>query len=131
MKRLHDWQPRLAAAFIKRQRVPFAWGAQDCCRFPAACVEAVTGVNPMATLEYADEREALRLIRDGGGLPKMIAARLGPEIAPALAQPGDIGLFMQGDRETMAVNVGPWFSTGLDGLVVIQASAIVRAWRVC
>jgi hypothetical protein len=131
MKRLDDWQPRLSAVIHARFTQPFAWGIQDCCRFPAACVEAVTGVDPMATLEYATEAEARRIIRAGGGLPKMIAARLGKEVLPALAQPGDVGLYLQGKRHAIAVNVGQWYAPGPDGLVVLDPAVMTRAWRVC
>ena len=60
--------------------LPFRYG-QDCCRFAAECVEAVTGNNPMFGLRYSDEREAYRIINRYGGLEGALRHFLGDPYA--------------------------------------------------
>lgn len=129
--RLHDWQTRLATVMREAQPRPFAWGAHDCVTFSAACVEAVTGADPIADVRWADERQALRLLADGGGLLELARSRLGAELAsPLMAQPGDVGLCMQGERPGLCVCGGVnWHMPGVEGLATLAADQVLRAWR--
>lgn len=130
--RLRDWQSRLHAAINARKALPFGWGQQDCCLLAAAGVEAVTGrtdvLEPFGS--WTDAAGAARAIAAGGGLRAAVSSRLGAEIAPSMAQPGDVGLFLDGDRETLALWGGAtWLSTGAHGLVIVRRAAILTAWR--
>lgn len=130
--RVRDWQSRLAACIVERMRAPFEWGVNDCASFAADCVQAVTGVDRMADLRggYANERQALRLLSIGGGLSAMVTERLGPSIAANLAQPGDVGVTMQGDREALCVCGGSeWHMPAEQGMATLSAGQVLRAWR--
>lgn len=131
-KRLRDWQSRLQASLAERRASPFKWGLLDCVLLAADCMAACTGVDPAAEIRgtYSDAIGASRLVRDLGGLAAIAAAHCGPEVAPALAQPSDIGLVMNEGRECLAVRSGAmWFAPGASGVVALPASQAVRAWR--
>lgn len=101
--------------------------------FAADAVEAVTGKDPARHLRgaYTDERGAARIIRELGGVERIAATRLGAEVLPAFARPADIGLTLQAGRETLAVCGGQnWHAPGLFGLMTLDASQILKAWRV-
>lgn len=93
MRRLPDWDARLAA-YLEPLRVrAFAWGSHDCCTFTAGAVEAMTGIDPIPEFRgaYTDAIGAARALRTVG--QGTLAATLDQKfaaIAPALAQRGDI-----------------------------------------
>jgi len=129
--RLPDWSTRLQAIVALRLSTPFAWGAHDCVLFAADCVRAVTGVDPAAGMRgrYVTERQARRLLRQRGGLARLAAAHLGPEVSPLLAQRGDIGLCEHEGRVLLAVcNGDHWLAPGPQGLGHLERAR--RAWRV-
>lgn len=130
--RLRDWQSRLQACLAERWARPFAWGSQDCVLFAADCVDACTGVDPAKGMRgtYSDASGAARLVRELGGLAAIAASHCGPEIAPALAQPGDVGLVMNDGRECLAVCGGQhWLAPGESGVCVLPSGQGLRAWR--
>lgn len=61
---------------FKYSGLPFAYGT-DCCRFAAECVESLRGDNPMRDLEYANEREAYKIIKGHGGMEGALRHYLG------------------------------------------------------
>jgi hypothetical protein len=130
--RCPDWQTRFAACLAQRWARPFEWGQQDCALFAADGVLACTGVDPAADLrgQYDSALTAMRVLELHGGLAGIAASRLGPEIAPALAQPGDIGLVINDGRECLAVCSGPmWLAPGASGLLPMPAASAFCAWR--
>jgi hypothetical protein len=130
--RLRDWQSRLQLCLAERWSLHFAWGSHDCALFGADCVLAQTGYDPAAGLRgtYSDAAGAARVIRDLGGLRAIAAARLGSEVTPLLAQPGDIGLVMSGGRECFAVCAGDaWIAPSIDGLEHVPMACALTAWR--
>lgn len=131
-KRLRDWQSRLQRCIAERRKLPFAWGSQDCVLFAADCAGACTGVDLAAEFrgKYSTILTAQRLVDAMGGLGAIAAARLGEEIAPKLAQTGDVGLLLNGGRECLGVFGGAmWLAPGVDGLCSLPASQVLRAWR--
>ena len=79
---------------------------------------------------YTGERDGLRLLQMHGGLRALAAARLGPEISPRLAAPGDVGLYDEAGRPALAVNVGgAWLAPAARGLLPLKPGAVVIAWR--
>lgn len=137
-RRVRDWQSRLAAVVQTSATHPFAWGTHDCVRYADACVWALRGDSPLQALRGAggkplawrSEKEALRVLERHGGLPALAARALGSEVAPAFAQPGDVGLFDEGEREALAVWLGAhWSAPGPDGLVQVRPEAVRRCWR--
>jgi hypothetical protein len=131
-RRLRDWQSRLQACLAERRARAFAWGSQDCVLLAADCVDACTGVDPAASWRgtYSDALGAARLVQQLGGLAAIAAAHCGPEIAPALAQPGDIGLAANDGRECLVVcGGGMWHAPGIAGVVALHPQQVLRAWR--
>ncbi len=66
MKRLPNWDTKLLPEFVvQRRKMPFAWGANDCCILAADAVKAITGVDIAADFRgrYTDEAEAFALIK--------------------------------------------------------------------
>lgn len=56
--------PRLVGVVERAQRSAFAWGAHDCCTFPADVVWAATGEDPIAFARgYRTERQAVEILR--------------------------------------------------------------------
>ena len=92
----------------------------------------MTGHDPAADVRgtYSTERGAARIVKRLGGIRAIGASRFGAEIAPALAQVGDVGMVELEGRESLALcGGGHWIAPGLDQLEVLPFSAAVVAWR--
>ena len=132
MKRLRDWQSRLQACVAERWRTPFEWGQFDCVLLAADAVLACTGEDLAAEYRgtYSDAAGAARLIETHGGLEAIAAARLGAEIRPVLAQPGDIGLLSNEGRPCLSVCTGAgWAAPCADGILIFRNDQAMKAWR--
>lgn len=130
--RLHTWQSRLADAMAAHREQPWVRGpAADCCGFAGACVEAITGADPLVGWgQWSTTREAQRILRPHGSLRAAVGTQLGAEVHIGLVQPGDIGLFADLEGDGLAVWGGAaWFAPGRAGLVTIAPEAIEVAWR--
>lgn len=129
--RLPDWQARLETLVADRLNKPFARGERDCVMWAADVVEAVTGSDPARAFRgaYGTDEQALALYRRLRGLARQCAAALGDEIDPRLAGPGDVGLVLESEGETLVAHVGQWMCQASDGLRPVACSAVVRAWR--
>ena len=131
-QRLRDWQGRLCACLAERWARPFEWGRQDCALFAADCMLACTGSDPAADLRgtYSDAAGAARIVSAHGGLAAIAEARAGEEVAPQLAQIGDIGLVENAGRDCLAVCAGHgWIVPAADGLATATMESATRAWR--
>lgn len=127
------WIERLNLWLMATEHTPFVWGRHDCCLFAADGVEVLTGWDAMADLrgKYDSERGAYRLIAAAGGLDRLVTERMGPAIATTLAQRGDVVMVHQGDRELLALCLGPmWAAAGTDGRVLGPMTAAAAAWSV-
>jgi hypothetical protein len=130
--RLNDWQSRLGALLAERRAEPFAWGTNDCCTFACDCVRAISGHDPAEGLRaHRTAQEATNVLQGIGGVQGAADARLGPRIAPALAQVGDVGLGELEGRDTLLVCVGDaWVGPGGAGTVRLPFEAVeATAWR--
>jgi len=138
--RLPDWQLRFSAFAQDRASAPFRWGHNDCCRFSAAAVEALTGVNPMASFEpYGTKskesrqalRRTLRQLDRAGGLQGIASHFLGAPVAPLLAGVGDVVLVMNAGREMLGVCNGVnVLAPGEAGIVSLGMDAAIAAWKI-
>jgi hypothetical protein len=111
---------------------PFAWGSHDCVLFAADCVAACTGVDPAADKRgtYSDAMSAARVVREHGGMAEIAASCLGEEVAPLMAQPGDVGLLTNEGRECLGVCTGScWHAPSAHGLAALPVNQVQRAWR--
>lgn len=137
-------RPGLSAYLGAAVARPWEWGVHDCQMWPADWVRSQTGQDPASAWRgrYRSLSGAERIIRRGGGLPALVSAGMGriglPEIAPALAEDGDVGLVHAtvtiGNRvrvrDVGAIRVaGGWAVLTDDGCVVGPFEAVV-AWRV-
>lgn len=96
LTRLPDWRARFAAEMDRQRRDPFAWGAQDCALgLAAGAVQAITGQDVAAPWRgrYISPAGARRALHKAGftALSDLVASLL-PEIPPAFADVGDIGV---------------------------------------
>ncbi|MDQ7775251.1 MAG: hypothetical protein Q4615_04710 [Paracoccus aminovorans] len=101
LTRLPDWRARFAAEMDRQRRDPFAWGTQDCALgLAAGAVEAITGADLRVgwRSKYKTPAGALKAIKAKGfdSLPDLIASLL-PEVPPAFADVGDIGVIEESD----------------------------------
>jgi hypothetical protein len=131
-RRLQDWPLRLEALIAQRMAAPFEWGQRDCCLWAADVVLAVTGHDPAADLRgaYSTAAQAAAAIKRLHGIKAACARRLGPAVPPIMAQAGDVGLIMEGDRPAaVGYTGGNWLAQGPDGVVPVPDSAVFVAWR--
>lgn len=96
LTRLPDWRARLAAEMDRQRRDPFAWGRHDCALgLAAGAVTALTGADLAAPWRgrYRSPSSARRALHKAGfnTLADLVASLL-PEIPPAFADVGDIGV---------------------------------------
>lgn len=131
--RHEDWPRRLQAFVRARQRMPFAWGSNDCATLAADWVLEAIGTDPMAGIrgQWSDARQALAAIDAMGGLRKATTLALGAEIRPTLAQRGDVVLIVVNGRETLAVCVGGHaLGSAEEGALLAPMDDAVAAWRI-
>lgn len=134
MQRLADWWPRLQAVVTAFDGQPFVWGATDCACFAAACVEAVTGRDVMATYrgEYTCRLTAKGRMHGRDHRTLAIAARaaiadVSPgTIEPVFARVGDIGITAD---HVLCVRLPVGFvARGADG--TLRTAHPVTAWQI-
>lgn len=75
----------------ERACMPFAFGrdGNDCVAFAGGAVEAQTGVDPLADLQWSTIEEARALLKAEGGMRAALDRRF-RRVPPAMAQRGDI-----------------------------------------
>lgn len=139
--RFQDWQIFLGEAIAAADRIPFAWGTNDCCLFVADCIRAMTGTDLGAGFrgKYEDPAGAMTLIAfatDGGGVEQLIEQlcreNCMDEVEVAYAQRGDIALhdIETGPAAGIIYGDGALYLSETLGLVPVARAAIRRTWRV-
>lgn len=113
---------------------PFAWGACDCCTWPAEWCRLVTGMDPSAPLRdrYRTKIGAKRHIARAGGLVPLIADHMAAAGIPETdePQPGDLGVVVTAQGQAMAIRTASgWACKGPHGLVLGQP-VMLAAWSV-
>jgi len=132
IQRFRDWQSRLAEFLAARESMAFAWGSNDCGLFVADAVQEITGHDPAQSFrgKYTTAKGAASVVKKAGGMAAIGASCFGEEIAPSMAQPGDIGLAVLEGRETLLLCIGSdWAGPGEAGMVRLKTSDVSRAWR--
>ena len=139
--RFQDWQIFLGEAVAAADRMPFAWGTNDCCLFVADCIRAMTGTDLGASFrgKYDDPASAMALIAfatDGGGVEQLVEQLCREndmgEVEVAYAQRGDIALHdvEAGPAAGIIYGDGALYLSEALGLVAVPRASIRRAWRV-
>jgi len=104
---------------------PFAWGENDCIGFAVGWVEIATGRDYLsAHRPWANEAEAMRLIKRLGGLKKLFNTHL-KRIEPNYARDGDITLI---DKTVYLFSGSQVVSVGKTGLVFKSRQEAPCAW---
>ena len=121
-------------AISEHVTAPFVWGASDC-SFVFDIIRDMTGFDPIEDVRgYSTEAGALkRLMQAGYASALEIVERHFVEIAPAMAQRGDIGFPTTISRALMSpaiIDGANAFTKDPAGGLVIPRSQIARAWRV-
>jgi len=150
LRRTVNWDTReLHEFFLERRELPFAWGANDCCLFPADGILAMTGIDLAADFrgKYTDQASAFALIQSvtGGSTVADAAAYCAKKFElpewvdksgkplPLMARRGDLVVIEDAGR-LIAGLVGLTgrhvISVGEDGLKRLALTSVQRAWRV-
>lgn len=135
LRRLPAWPERLAEHLRRNADAPFGWGVNDCCRFAAGAVAAITGCEVLP-LTWANRAEAVQALRQLGGLVQAVDSVLPRLPSPAHAWRGDVVLVQTSERHGcrrrwLAVADGDrWWAPSPEGLVHGPLSQAVLAWEV-
>lgn len=130
--RLDGWEERLAEIVEAASARPFTWGLHDCCTFAAACVDAITGSDHLARLDYEDERAAKRVIACHGGLVEAVSAHLGhPVEGWAHARRGDVCVVPTEQGDGLGVCTGTHVAVAAErGLARYPLHLARLVWRI-
>jgi hypothetical protein len=130
--KLPGWEARLVAYLGSVQRRAFDPSNFHCGVFAADCVEAMTGVDMAAAWRGLSLQAGLRAIRREGFCSHvdLVAARLA-EVAPSLAQPGDVAVVPGSDGPALGILQGAGvYVLGPHGVGLIGRMLATRAFRV-
>jgi hypothetical protein len=143
MRRREDWPRRLDAVLRAARRRPFVWGEHDCCLFAADVVDAMCATDPAAAIaarfrgRYRTSRGARGLLARLGGIDGLMTkVALGPEVAPLMAQRGDVVALAppEGDAGAgvmLGICIGGQIAGAAPaGFCLVPLAAGRRAWRV-
>lgn len=134
------WEKCFQAALGRAQTRDFKFGVFDCCMWAADAVNAITGVDPAASLRgtYHTRDEAHAVITARGGMEQMIdtlctSVGLVPW-NPALAQRGDVVLLAPHDGFPGALGVVVGSNAAAPavrrGLTYVPLTLALRAWHI-
>jgi hypothetical protein len=134
LTRREDWPERLLEAIAHHSVLPFVWGKSDCIVFPADCIHAVTGEDPLRDVPpYDSALGAARALAERGFANAADAfASVLPEIPPAQAHRADVGVVDGAKGPCGVVFIGAevlGVSAGI-GHVRLPRSLVTRAFKV-
>jgi hypothetical protein len=133
MKRLKGWDKALREALMRHRDTPFAWGSSDCFLVAMDCVLAMTGEDPANDVrDYTNATEAVTRLQNRGfaNVGEAIAS-LFPEMPPAMARRGDVGIVEIDGRMSGCVFIGAQIvGKAVHGLAYLPRSQAKRAFKV-
>ena len=137
--RVTGWEQQLEQFLAQRARRRFAWCRNDCAQLALGAIRAITGRDLGPHAVYRGRKGAARFLRTFAGAGLLAAARRVArengfaEVAPGLAQRGDVAACMTAKGVVLAV-------VGLDGqlrvfdqggrLAAVPVTRAFTAWRV-
>lgn len=133
MMRRPDWLERLHDFVQSRSAVPHKFGENDCCLFCADAVLVMTGHDYLAHMrgKWSNEREALRILKQLGGLLNATTDLLGVPIDPKLAQRGDVVYAVGAADSLITVHMGEYLlAPSKQGMAYIHLDSAHCAWPI-
>ena len=137
MKRVPDWDMKLAVFLKENRERDFEWGKWDCCIFANACLKFISGKDVIPkTLKWKDEKSAFKAIKDyGGTLDKALEkAALAAGMEPVevhFVTTGDLVVVMDENKPVAGISDGSRVMSPSDGGYAFSLpSTIEKAWRV-
>ena len=130
----------MLALLLQRKAQPFAWGERDCWLLAADVVHALYRRDPAAGLRgaYATAGQAMRLLRELGGLAGLLHQRVGRPLAQrcdagdgciALLGPRRVAGTLAGNGALGVVWKGRVVAQGGPGLVSVPLAAARSFWQ--
>lgn len=129
IRRKRDWRARLQIFIASMAGKPFSWqDGNDCAKFAANAVEAMTGVDPMKGMRaYRSEEGAKKtLTKHKLASHVELVERYFEEIKPQHVMPGDIVVLKGNDG--LGIFQGQYVYT--PGIALVDPAQIKRAFRV-
>jgi hypothetical protein len=135
----------LHSFLLSRAKMPFEWGVNDCCLFPADAIQAFTGIDLAADFrgKYATEAQAFALIKSvtGGATVADAAAwcatkyGLQERVHPLMAQRGDLVVLEETPGAALIAGIvhlsGRHVVTvGESGLKKLCITTVRRVWAI-
>ena len=137
MKRVPDWDMKLAVFLKENRERDFEWGKWDCCIFANACLKVICGQDVIPkTLKWKDEKSAFKAIKDYGGtldnaLEKAALAAGMEPVEVHFVTTGDLVVVMDENKPVAGISDGSRVMSPSDGGYAFSLpSTIEKAWRV-
>jgi len=133
--RAWNWLERLNATIEAASNEAFDYGSANCALFAADCVDAVLEDSHRGDelrAMFSTAREAVKVLRDVGGIEAAVTERLGPPVAwPRLCR-GDIALVETAEGPGLGVCLGHVIACRGAGaeLAYVPLHYASKGWRV-
>jgi len=120
------------AAVRKFEDSPFEYGAFDCCEFVREVATLYRGQDPAPELIYMNEREAIQIIAEAGGLSELMTYVFGTPVKADDAEVGDaLKLKLPKTGEVMGVRVPDGALVPvMRGLMKVDLRYALEGWRI-
>jgi hypothetical protein len=129
--RVDNWHSKLLAYIDQQERIPFAYGVNDCLLMVAGAVEAVTGVDHAAPFRcrYTTLAEGRALI--GKSLLSFVKSKLKEHASLSDADDGDVAALKEDGQWAFGVLIGPHLYVQTEtGLGILRRSDALKAFKV-
>lgn len=125
-----NWQSSLNEYLSKVQE--FAWGENDCCKFCAGAVKAMTGKDYALDFEsYKSKSQAYRLLKKYNGVGGVVEKCLGQSKNTKFAKYGDVVMFNTEQGDTLGICVGTKIvAVGNQGMAFLPMSMAKKVWSI-
>jgi len=134
IKRYDDWQLRFETLVAENMSKAFSWGSHDCMLWAANAVEALTGFDAAEDLRgtYDSALGAARVVKELGGMEKLITDRLGVEpVGAGYANVGDILLAdLEGQLTAAVCNGETMLAPSAECLVALPTLSALKCWKI-
>lgn len=117
----------LADYILSKINTPFEYGVNDCVLFTIGWAEIAHGKKYLPSKIWANEKEALKLIKKNGGIEKAFDENFN-RIEPNYAKDGDITIV---DGIAYIFSGSGLVSVGKNGTKIISRSESKIAWDIC